>query len=176
MSDRTEQDTGPNYDDIYSVFDGNMPGCLGENCPNSCCKEKTAINLHGDPVTYRASLLDQNEYDHQRKLDERDPLLQSIDVALKCITDISGVTAYIVQNCLGTTGCKLAQSGRKPAMCRMAPIGGDVISDMKSCPALNEIKNQGGANLQQKIREIFKKTRFSDILWKLRMEARRRMT
>lgn len=178
MDERQKRIYEPDYLGAYETFDGNMPGCLGKNCPNSCCGEKTVLNYKSEPVTFRTSFIDDTEYFHQFKLDWDEPLLASLGVNLITIKDINNCTAYLAQNCLDPeNGCKLAQIGRKPISCRIAPIGFLQFDHTdESCPALAEIRRQGGEHILEMIADINKKSGYSARIWARQMAARRRMT
>ena len=146
----------PNWELAYESFDGAMPECPGQKCPQACCNDKQVRTTSG--VVTAVTSMDPDEFRYQQILD---PPLEELGVSGQEVFVITGVmfrmqqTAHriLIQGCrdLETGKCNL--EGRKPTICRMRPLEADPRNPCPDgCPKRQKIlanpkTRQGVCNL-----------------------------
>lgn len=117
-----------------SDFDGDMPECLGKDCPISCCNEKEALRWGKSPVAFHTTLT--NDTERQQYADEE--IQKTITVKSHDIGMDRPYYALLVQNCLDDSGCRIAD--KKPLNCRIYPFKMNThLSFDERCPKAHEI-------------------------------------
>lgn len=112
--------------DAYAVIgDGVMDGCLGEKCPDSCCRNRQMVCAGGHIANGKVLLFGRDEAFYQQ------------DVLRPSITDLGGRVnigtvrgidrhrpVYLLDQCQRDDGsCKFEL--RKPLICRLFPFNLD---------------------------------------------------
>lgn len=162
------------YGKAYGILgDGILKGCLGKDCPNSCCGKKEMIDDNGNKHQYRTTFFDEAEARYQSQLERQDPKLVEMGVMVTRI-QVEGVTCDLVSGCLDEgNGCKLELVGRKPITCRTFPIGvpfGDTGEGESACPVRGDILARND-NLREKIQKVDRTLKISQI----RADTQRRL-
>jgi hypothetical protein len=129
------------WKEMYDLLgDGTIPECLGAECPNSCCGEKTASTIENPNLAHRTKL-SPDEYLYQRQVIT--PAINDLDVRLCHATSpkTAGRPLYYLDRCQAEDGsCKL--DGRKPLSCLVYPFGFEAANPIdRDCPAKAEIFN-----------------------------------
>jgi len=142
------------FEEAYAIMgDGSMTGCLGKNCPSSCCWQKTVEGIGGQLTTGMTSLVGREEAIYQQTV--LTPSLEDLEVKihLNATRGRNGTKVQLLlDNCQNADGsCKLKD--RKPLRCRMFPFNLDSIHDTaRDCPRTGEICND--PELIRKIEEV----------------------
>lgn len=131
-----------------------MKGCLGCDCPTSCCGTKETWTYNQGAKSFNTSL-DSMEYQYQ--IERHGPMPAGVKVE-RVDTGYDGPPriSYLVSGCLADDGsCKL--NDRKPAQCRVYPLHTGILMPLiDSCPQAHII----GADVEvqtgvKRIREAF---------------------
>jgi len=111
------------WQEVYDMFDGTMPLCLGRECLDKCCKPRELSRVSGEKVQFYTSFLDEGELALQSSLF---PGFADLGINVTVINDVLGKDGNpdlgaFVTNCINADGsCKM--SGRKQFHCRFHPF------------------------------------------------------
>lgn len=139
------------WKNAYETLPGEMKGCLGSACPNSCCGEKDFGKASGEGhgIMYRTSLM-KGELEH---LESTGPSFEELGVEVVTFQhELRNQTSTLINNCLGEDGCKLEPHGKKPMQCRIYPFGFNYMNGpFTECPEVAQILAANGRPLLDKI-------------------------